>query len=212
MAQKDIGNKVPLHTLKTTNQVRDFYNDWGSEKKYDQDMLDWNYTGPKEVVDTFKVYATDKDMLIFDAGCGSGLVGKALKDAGFYKLHGADLSQILLETIQPSLYRRLYQVDLNEPIKIPDNTYDAVTCVGTFTYGHVKAEALDEFVRITKDGGLLCFTINEGIYGDSGFDTKLLALEESGAWEKLEFFKSDYLASKNVNAWLGLFQITKQRA
>ena len=212
MAQKDIGNKVPLHTLKTTNQVRDFYNDWGSEKKYDQDMLDWNYTGPKEVVDTFKVYAKDKDMLIFDAGCGSCFVGKAHNDAGFYKLHGADLSQILLETIQPSLYRRLYQVDLNEPIKIPDNTYDAVTCVGTFTYGHVKAEALDEFVRITKDGGLLCFTINEGIYGDSGFDTKLLALEESGAWEKLEFFKSDYLASKNVNAWLGLFQITKQRA
>ena len=36
-------------------------------------------------------------------------------------------------------------------------------CVGTFTFGHVKPQALDEFVRITKKDGLICFTINEGI-------------------------------------------------
>ena len=209
MAQKDIGNKVPLHTLRTTNEVRDFYDDWGNEKKYDQDMCDWNYTGPKEIVDTFKSYVTNKDTLIFDAGCGSGLVGQALRDQGFLKFDGADLSQTLLDAIPPNLYRILYQVDLNQPLNIPDNTYDAVTCVGTFTYGHVKADALNEFVRITKDGGLLCFTINEGIYIDSGFDTKLATLENDGVWKKLEFFKSDYLASKNVNAWLGLYQVTK---
>ena len=209
MAQKDIGNKVPLDTLRTTNEVRDFYDDWGNEKKYDQDMCDWNYTGPKEVVDTFKSYVTKKDTLIFDAGCGSGLVGQALRDQGFLKFDGADLSQTLLDAIPPNLYRSLYQVDLNQSLNIPDNTYDAVTCVGTFTYGHVKADALNEFVRITKDGGLLCFTINEGIYIDGGFDTKLATLENDGVWKKLEFFKSDYLASKNVNAWLGLYQVTK---
>ena len=209
MAQKDIGNKVPLHTLRTTNEVRDFYDDWGNEKKYDQDMCDWNYTGPKEVVDTFKSYVTKKDTLIFDAGCGSGLVGQALRDQGFLKFDGADLSQTLLDAIPPNLYRSLYRVDLNQSLNIPDNTYDAVTCVGTFTYGHVKADALNEFVRITKDGGLLCFTINEGIYIDGGFDTKLATLENDGVWKKLEFFKSDYLASKNVNAWLGLYQVTK---
>ena len=209
MAQKHIGNKVPLHTLKTTNDVQEFYDDWGNNKKYDQDMLDWGYTGPKEVVATFKNYAMAKDILIFDAGCGSGLVGEALKDAGFSNLHGADLSQTLLNGITPNLYQNIYQVDLNQPINIPDNTYDAVTCVGTFTYGHVKVDALDEFIRITKNGGLVCFTINEGIYIDSGFDAKLDALEMSGVWERLEFFKSNYLASKNVNAWLGLYQIKK---
>ena len=209
MAQKDIGNKVPLHTLRTTNEVQDFYDDWGNEKKYDQYMRDWNYTGPKEVVDTLKAYVCKRDILIFDAGCGSGLVGQTLRDHGFFNFDGADLSQTLLETIPPNLYRSLYQVDLNLHLNIPDKTYDAVTCVGTFTYGHVKADALNEFVRITKDGGLLCVTINEGIYIDSGFDTKLATLENDGVWKKLEFFKSDYLASKNVNAWLGLYQVTK---
>jgi len=27
--------------------------------------------------------------------------------------------------------------------------------------------------------------------------------------EEIEFFKSDYIASKDVNAWLGLYMVTK---
>ena len=28
--------------------------------------------------------------------------------------------------------------------------------------------------------------------------------------ERLEFFKSDYIASKDVNAWFGLFKVKKK--
>ena len=54
-----------------------------------------------------------------------------------------------------------------------DNIFDAVMCVGTFTFGHVKPPALDEFIRITKNKGLICFTINEGIHEEYGFDKKI---------------------------------------
>ena len=80
-------------------------------------------------------------------------------------------------------------------------------CVGTFTFGHVKSDALEEFVRITKPGGLICFTINEGIYIEYGFDKKISNLSENNKWEEIEFFKSDYIASKDVNAWLGLYKV-----
>ena len=53
-------------------------------------------------------------------------------------------------------------------------------CVGTFTFGHVKPHALDEFVRITKKDGLICFTINEGIYVEYGFDKKIDTLKKEG--------------------------------
>ena len=116
------------------------------------------------------------------------------------------MSQTLLDTVPENLYHKLEKVDLNQKISSDDNYYDAVMCVGTFTFGHVKPNALDEFVRITKPGGLICFTINEGIHEEYGFDKKIENLKNN-KWEELEFFKSDYIASKDVNAWLGLYRV-----
>jgi SAM-dependent methyltransferase len=209
MAQKDVGNKIPIYKLKTTDEVMRYYDDWGLENKYDQDMVEWKYSGPKETVEVFKKYAKDKDIKIYDAGCGTGLVGVELKKNGYNNYDGADLSQKLLDLVPDSLYQKLSKVDLNKEIKIQNNTYDAVMCVGTFTFGHVKPPALDEFIRITKNEGLICFTINEGIYEEYGFDKKIKELTDKKIWNMKEFFKSNYIASKNVNAWLGLAKIIK---
>jgi len=209
MALKDVGNKVPIYKLKTTSEVMKYYDEWGEQNKYNKDMVEWNYTGPQETVQVFKKYEFNKDVLIFDAGCGTGLVGLELKKFGYKNFHGADLSQKLLDTIPNNLYQRLTKVDLNNTIDEKNDFYDAVMCVGTFTFGHVKPQALDEFVRITKKDGLICFTINEGIYVEYGFDKKIDTLKKEGKWKELEFFKSDYIASKDVNAWLGLYRVNK---
>ena len=95
------------------------------------------------------------------------------------------------------------------PASYKNNYYDGVMCVGSFTYAHVKPNALAEFVRITKNKGLICFTINEGIHEEYGFDKKIKELEDMNKWKKIEFFKSDYIASKDVNAWLGLYEVIK---
>ena len=52
MAQKDVGNKIPIYKLKTTDEVMKYYDEWGDKDKYNKDMVDWNYTGPKETVKT----------------------------------------------------------------------------------------------------------------------------------------------------------------
>ena len=41
-----------------------------------------------------------------------------------------------------------------------------------------EAPALDEFIRITKNKGLICFTINEGIHEEYGFDKKIEELKK----------------------------------
>ena len=207
MSLKDVGNKVPIYKLKTTDEVMKYYDEWGEKNKYNKDMVEWNYTGPKETVEVLKKYLLKKDSIIFDAGCGTGLVGLELKKFGYNFFHGADLSQKLLDTVPTNLYQNLIKVDLNKSLTIQDNFYDAVMCVGTFTFGHVKPQALDEFIRITKKGGLICFTINEGIYIEYGFDKKIYLLKKENKWKELEFFKSDYIASKDVNAWLGLYEV-----
>ena len=207
MSKKDVIDKVPIYKLKTTEDIMKHYDMWGD--KYDKDMVEWNYTGPQETVNIFKKYALSKDIKIFDAGCGTGLVGIELKKFGYTNIDGADLSKKLLDLIPKGFYNKLEQIDLNKPLNKKSNIYDAVLCVGTFTFGHVKPPALDELIRVVKNKGLICFTVNEGIYEEYGFDKKIKELSDKKTWDIKEFFKSDYIASKDVNAWLCLAKIVK---
>ena len=207
MSKKDVTDKVPIYKLKTTEDIMKHYDKWGD--KYDKDMVEWNYTGPQETVNIFKKHTLSKDIKIFDAGCGTGLVGIELKKFGYTNIDGADLSKKLLDLIPKGFYNKLEQIDLNKPLNKKSNIYDAVLCVGTFTFGHVKPPALDELIRVVKNKGLICFTVNEGIYEEYGFDKKIKELSDKKAWDIKEFFKSNYIASKNVNAWLYLAKIVK---
>ena len=209
MPKKDVSNKVPIYKLKTTEDIMQHYDKWGEKNKFNKDMVEWNYTGPEETVNIFKKYTLGKDIKIFDAGCGTGLVGIELKKFGYTNIDGADLSKKLLDLIPKGFYNKLEQIDLNKPLNKKSNIYDAVLCVGTFTFGHVKPPALDELIRVVKNKGLICFTVNEGIYEEYGFDKKIKELSDKKAWDIKEFFKSHYIASKNVNAWLYLAKIVK---
>ena len=209
MSQKDIGNKIPIYKLKAGKEVEEYYDEWTVENKYDKDMVDWKYSGPQETVDLLKKHILNKDIKILDAGCGTGLVGIELKKNGFDNLDGADFSQKMLDLIPKDIYQNLFKIDLNQKVNIKDNTYEGLTCVGTFTFGHVNPPALDEMVRICKTESLICFTINIGIYEEYGFDKKIKELEDKNSWKIIEFFKSNYIASKGVNAWLVLAQVTK---
>ena len=62
----------------------------------------------------------------------------------------------MLDLIPKNIYQNLFKIDLNKKIDIQDNTYEGITCVGTFTFGHVNPPALDEMVRICKTGSLIC--------------------------------------------------------
>ena len=207
MAQKDIVHKVPLHTLKSTDEVRDLYDDWSKNDKYNQDMIDWEYSGPREVVSAFLPHASRKGIKILDAGCGSGLVGEELSKEGYSIIHGADIAAKLMNSIPAGLYHELHNIDLNKPINFTDDFFDAVLCVGTFTFGHVKAKALSEFTRIVKSGGIIGFTINEGVFLDHGFKSELDHLVIQKKITQLDFYLSDYLSSKGVKAWLGIYRV-----
>ena len=111
MAQKDIGNKKPLHELKTTNEVMLYYDEWSKGNKYNNDMNAWEYSGPRETSEVLTKYQKDRDIKIYDAGCGSGLVGIELKKYGFSYFDGADLSKELLNQVPKNLYNELEQID-----------------------------------------------------------------------------------------------------
>ena len=207
--KKDVVNKLDIYKIQTSEELLKYYQDWANNNKYNKDMVDWKYTAPQETVSVLSKYALNKNFRILDAGCGTGLVGIELKKYGYSNIEGVDFSQNMLDLVPQGIYKKVEKVDLNKPLKFKANMYDVVMCVGTFTYGHVKSKALDELIRIIKNRGLICFTINEGIYEEYGFDNKIKELSDNKSWYVKEFFKSDYITTKDVDAWLCLAEIIK---
>ncbi|KAI4104146.1 MAG: hypothetical protein LQ339_003999 [Xanthoria mediterranea] len=117
--------------------------------------------------------------VILDAGCGTGLVGQALATSGVKAIDGLDLSNPMLTVARKTgAYRDLAQADLTRRIEKADNTYDIVTCVGTFTAGHVGPDpALRELVRVTKRNGIVIATILEEIWVSGGFKSEVEKLK-----------------------------------
>ena len=134
-------------------------------------------------------------------------MGEELSKEGYSIIHGADIAAKLMNAIPAGIYHELHNIDLNKPINFTDDFFDAVLCVGTFTFGHVKAKALSEFTRIVKSGGIIGFTINEGVFLDHGFKSELDRLVIQKKITQLDFYLSDYLSSKGVKAWLGVYRI-----
>jgi predicted TPR repeat methyltransferase len=148
------------------------------------------------------------DAYVLDAGCGTGLVAEELAKKGYKRMDALDYSQEMLdEAARKGLYQRHIQADLSKPLAMEDNRYDAVVCTGTFTYGHVKANAFDELVRVTRPDGIVCFTIREGAYEDYGYRQRMIELEQAKAWELVSMEDADYLRNENVGCKLCTYKV-----
>lgn len=104
-----------------------------------------------------KVYGENKKNLkVLDLGCGTGLVGKVLKERfGFLNLVGLDVSEDMLEKAEKrEIYTRfIYAYVSNERVdEIRSAEFDAVVSAGVFTVGQVRPNAFDEIVRWIKPG------------------------------------------------------------
>ena len=210
MSKKDVSKKIPIYQINTSKEVLKYYKKWTAKEKFNKDMVEWDYTAPVNAVSLITRYALKKNIKILDAGCGSGLVGIEMHKNGYNNIDGVDLSQDMINLIPKGIYQNLEVANLNKPLKCENNKYDLLMCVGTFTYGHVKPQALNEMIRITKNKGFICFSVNEGVREEYGFDKKIIKLIDNQSWNIKEYFKSTYIRTKDVSAWYCLAEITKE--
>ena len=127
-----------------------------------------------------------KDAKLLDAGAGTGMLGSELKNLGFSNMDANDISPGMLdEAIRKRIYHDCRVLELGSPLSYSSNSYDAVTVCGVFTPNHAPANALYEIVRVTREKGLVLFTLRAD-ETPPHFPQIQQELSDSGAWVLVE--------------------------
>jgi predicted TPR repeat methyltransferase len=123
-----------------------------------------------------------------DVGCGTGLVGRALRVRGFAgQILGRDISQASLEIAQRcGAYDLLGHADLQQRVAFEDDSVDAVVCVGVMTYLPEVEAVWREFARVARPGGLVVATQREDLWRTRKCQAVVDRLQNGGVWTPVQ--------------------------
>lgn len=165
--------------------IRSFYDGWADH--YDGDLARWRYAAP-DVAATKLLAAVAADAAVLDAGCGTGLVGRALRRAGLRgALHGIDVSEASLELAAAAeVYDSLATADLHQRLDADDDTFGGLVCVGVMTYVPDVERCWREFARIVAPGGVMVVTQRHDLWAERSCPEVIERLGADGVWEPIE--------------------------
>ncbi|MFT5217887.1 MAG: putative TPR repeat methyltransferase [Planctomycetota bacterium] len=184
----------------SSGQLKTIYADWADSYDVDNNEKLGTVSQPNAVALLAK-FLQDRQAPIIDIGCGTGLVGQHLQATGFHCFDGTDLSPEMLEHAHHRGYRHLFTCDADQGIPVADAAYQATICVGVFTHSHLGPSLFAELLRITRVGGIIVFTVNEGVYDSGEFSSAIEQYIDCGAWKLLESAKQAYMVDEGVDAW-----------
>ncbi|XP_041658082.1 methyltransferase-like protein 27 [Cheilinus undulatus] len=163
------------------------YDAWADT--YEQDLSILDYHAPSLVTDIISSHFTGdcEAAVVLDVACGTGLVAKQMKHAGFVHFVGIDGSALMLEEAKKKeLYQELKQCILvQEPLPVQSGSYDVVTICGALTVDHVAISVIRELCNACKPGGLICMTCRHGednLEYKAALEREHKQMEEEGLW------------------------------
>jgi predicted TPR repeat methyltransferase len=124
---------------------------------------------------------------ILDAGCGTGLSGKALQTSGIQQIIGIDVSEASLKRAkQTGAYERLLRIDLCQlPLPFTTDAFVGLSCVGVLAYLHQTEAIMREFCRVVRPGGIIVFTQREDVFNDRHYAEVIASLEQEEVWKTI---------------------------
>lgn len=150
-------------------QMLELYDDWA--ESYDQSLMDHlGYRSPALIAELVAEYAPDRQFRVLDIGCGTGLGGQHLAQAGYRHVSGLDFSLPMLKVARANhCYEHLILADLNQPLPLVHHTLDAIVCLGTFTHSHVGAGCLPGLFKTLRRGGVFVCSVHNAVWGPGRF-------------------------------------------
>ncbi len=194
-----------------SDKLASYYNKWAT--KYDDDVGSHGYGLPQMMVATLAeaagrhasvAWARDPNSIILDAGCGTGLVGVALAEAGYRTIDGVDIAADMVDVARErGVYRNLEgDIDLTCPPPKMAGSADIVTVGGVFTLGHVPPETLANVAGLVRAGGLLITSVRRAYLQQTSYHDVSEFLIERGAIEELvHLVDQPYTMDSTADYW-----------
>ncbi|MBM2576442.1 methyltransferase domain-containing protein [Jannaschia sp. Os4] len=143
---------------RTPEDTRRMYAEWAS--RYEADMAESGYLGAARTAGAL-ARLVGTDVAVHDFGCGTGLAGLSLREAGFARIDGSDLTPEMIAIAEgKGVYRSLAVSDPDAPIRFADDV-GAVCAAGVISVGAGPAALLGAIVDAMRPGMALALTMNQ---------------------------------------------------
>lgn len=164
-----------VYHLADAEDTRTLYKDWAAS--YDEEVTANGYASPMRTAAALRKSGASLDVPVLDIGCGSGVSGLFLRDAGFSELHGSDFSaEMLARADAKGIYRSLHLADLSTPFGFVTEPFEVVTAIGVMAPGHAGPELIETVCGLLAVGGLFGFSMNDHTLENPGYLAEIARL------------------------------------
>ncbi|MEM9349259.1 MAG: class I SAM-dependent methyltransferase [Pseudomonadota bacterium] len=190
----DQTEKPQLWTRRSVAETQKLYADWAGS--YEKDVTRMHYATPARIASALVEFSADLSAPVLDFGCGTGLSGLALAEAGFTVVDGIDISMEMLEQAKAKPAYRSVWIGAPGEVKAKPGDYAAITATGVVSLGAAPPEMLGTLLDALAPGGLLAFSYNDPTLADPGYMAAYEALLNDGHAEQLFRQHGPHLSEK----------------
>lgn len=188
-----------VYEARDAASTRDLYDAWSDS--YETEVGAQGYATPARCAQALAQFSDDLAKPVLDFGCGTGLSGAALHDAGFTTIDGRDLSaDMLAEANEKGVYRKLSHVEADENFYHLPGDYAAIAAIGVIGAGAAPIGVFDQLMAGLAPEGLLVLSFNDHTLEDPANEAHLNEWIDSGSAGLLFREHGVHLPGLNMNS------------
>ncbi|MFT5503140.1 MAG: putative TPR repeat methyltransferase [Gammaproteobacteria bacterium] len=175
------------------------YDEWADS--YDKDLVeDLEYVAHREAGKLLIEQLADRSAHILDVACGTGLVGAFLQAQGYQCVDGVDFSSAMLARAKSrQVYQSIWQHDFTNPAEV-ENLYDALICVGMFSFTIPKIADMHHVVNCVKPGGYCVITVNGAAWKQLDLEPEVRKVANQHKFTIQSIQTADYIRRESIDS------------